>query len=277
MNNSTPTLRSHTLAGDPAVLPAAPLMGPLVLFSAAAHFFALTLLVAWPSLFAAKAGPPAVMKVHTISLPRREGEINPGGAPSAAPSAAPATPAAAEPAALASAAPALPKDDLAMIRPAGATPPAPVVKSALSTPAPVAASAIASRVKPAGAPGSEGKAGAAPGPGGFGGGSGPARGGGAGVAFDEDFSQTWYQAALERRIKAAWNKPSVTGGKKIVQIHFVIVGDKATEIQILRPSGDYAFDQSAQRAVESAQPLPPLPAAGGKDKLGATFEFHSQE
>lgn len=268
MNNSTPTIRSRTLAGDPAVLPAAPLMGPLVLFSAAAHFFALTLLVAWPSLFAAKAGPPVVMKVHTISLPRREGEINPGGAPSAAP----ATPAAVEPAAAAAAAPVPPKDDLTLIRPAGATPSAPLVKSAPAAPA-----AAATRAKPSGAPGSEGHAGSSPGPGGFGGGSGLASGGGAGVAFDEDFSQTWYQAALERRIKAAWNKPSVTGGKKIVQIHFVIVGDKATEIQILRPSGDYAFDQSALRAVESAQPLPPLPAASGKDKLGATFEFHSQE
>ena len=273
MNNSTPTIRTRTLAGDPAVLPAAPLMGPLVLFSAAAHFFALTLLVAWPALFAAKAGPPVVMRVHTISLPRRGGEINPGGAPSATP----ATPAAAEPATVASAAPAPPKDDLALIRLAGATPPAPIVKSAPSAPAPVAASAASSHVKPAGAPGSEGHAGSSPGPGGFGGGTGLASGGGAGVAFDEDFSQTWYQAALERRIKAVWNKPSVTGGKKIVQIHFVIVGDKATELQILRPSGDYAFDQSALRAVESAQPLPPLPAAGGKDKLGATFEFHSQE
>jgi TonB family protein len=251
------------------VIPPAPLMGPLIFFSLALHGFLIALMIVWPALFHARAAPLSIMHVHTISLPKRLGEINPGGNPSHAP----ATP------------------DTGAKKIAAPPPPAPASAPAIR---PSVAASAAAALKPksaaAAAPvsapgtkggktaGSEGKPGSAPGTGGWGGGKGLASGGGAGVAFDEDFAQTWYQAAIERKIKAAWQKPPTQGSKNfVVKIHFVIHDGRADWVEIAQKSGDPAFDLSAQQAVINAQPMPPIPPAAGKDRLGVTFEFHSKE
>jgi len=264
------TIRTRLLAQDAAVMPRAPLMAPLIFFSAALHGFLIILFVGWPNLFPARK-PKLVplMTVRTISLPTRPGEINPGGAPAAAP----ARPDAGTPAPVATPAPApAPPPSEPAIRPAGKSTPAPTAppKSAPAAATPGVKSAPA---------GSEGPRGSAPGPGGWGGGTGPASGGGTGVAFDEDFAQTWYQAALERKIKSAWHKPPLPPGtKRAAQIHFVIgAGGKILESSILTPSGDEAFDRSALGAVLAAQPLPALPATYGKATLGAIFQFQSAD
>ncbi len=257
------------LASHGPVIPPAPLMGPLIFFSLALHGFLITLMIVWPTLFHSRTAPPSIMHVRTISLPRRAGEINPGGNPSAAP--------------------ATPETGAKKI----AVPPPPAPASAPAIRPSVAASAAAAMkaksaaaAAPVSAPGtkggktagSEGKPGSAPGAGGWGGGKGPASGGGAGVAFDEDFAQTWYQAAIERKIKAAWQKPPTRASKNfIVRIHFVIHDGRADWVEIAQKSGDPAFDLSAQQAVINAQPMPPIPPAAGKDRLGVTFEFHSKE
>src|SRR5438128_1512898 len=67
------------------VIPPAPLMGPLIFFSLALHGFLIALMIVWPTLFHSRAAPLSIMHVHTLSLPRRAGEINPGGNPSSAP------------------------------------------------------------------------------------------------------------------------------------------------------------------------------------------------
>ncbi len=259
------------LAHHGAVIPPAPLMGPLIFFSLALHGFLIALMIAWPSLFSPRAAPLSIMHVRTISLPRRAGDINPGGNPSAAP----ATP---ETGARNIAVPPPPPPvpvNVPAIRPSGA---ASAASAANAKSAAAAAPISAPGTKGGKTAGSEGKPGSAPGTGGWGGGKGPASGGGAGVAFDEDFAQTWYQAALERKIKAAWQKPPTQASRNfIVKIHFIIHDGRADWVEIAQKSGDPAFDLSAQQAVINAQPMPPIPPAAGKDRLGVTFEFHSKE
>ncbi len=262
------TIRTRRLlAQNPDVLPGAPHMAPLIFLSLAAHLFLFTLFIAWPALFPARR-PVLLMKVKSITLPVRSGEINPGGEPSNAR----ATPGAGTPAAVPSPAPAPPPDEPG-IRPADKK-----IPSAAASPKASAPPDAAAGKKSSAPAGSEGKPGSAPGSGGYRGGKGLASGGGTGVAFDEDFAQTWYQAALERKIKAAWRKPPMPGQKKAAQIHFVIGADgKVLETKLLAPSGDAVFDNSALAAIAAAQPLPPLPAAYGRDRLGATFQFQNDE
>lgn len=58
------------------------------------------------------------------------------------------------------------------------------------------------------------------------------------------------------------------------EVHFVLLKDGTmTNIEILKPSGLAYLDRSALRALQEAQPFPPLPDGFIGDGLGITFRF----
>jgi protein TonB len=48
---------------------------------------------------------------------------------------------------------------------------------------------------------------------------------------------------------------------------------EVTDVKLEQSSGSIAFDQAAQRAVYSANPMPPLPTGSGLETLGVHFDF----
>jgi TonB family protein len=57
----------------------------------------------------------------------------------------------------------------------------------------------------------------------------------------------------------------------------VLRNGKIVNINIEKSSGRYLFDQAAQRAVYSANPLPPLPDEFGGEHLSVHIEFEGIE
>ena len=77
--------------------------------------------------------------------------------------------------------------------------------------------------------------------------------------FGEQFG--WYAAQLKQRIAQKWNRSGVTaapGARVLLEIIFLRDGSIQT-VKILKSSGSYTLDTSAQRAVLDANPLPPFP------------------
>ncbi len=72
-------------------------------------------------------------------------------------------------------------------------------------------------------------------------------------------------------------KPAVRGqaAKNLTAVVFFVVDKqgKITRVELEEKSGNFTFDQEAQRAVVISNPLPPLPAAFGGDRLEVHFEF----
>jgi TolA protein len=70
-----------------------------------------------------------------------------------------------------------------------------------------------------------------------------------------------YTESIKQRVKDGWILPERRPGLTTV-IRFAVEADgQVVDIELVEPSGDRAFDQSAIRAVKKANPLPPPPSA----------------
>jgi TonB family protein len=99
------------------------------------------------------------------------------------------------------------------------------------------------------------------------------------MALDvEDFPFAYYLATIKRKIAANWRVPGTTGGSLHCRVYFRI-GKSGTidSPSVETSSGNFLFDQAAQRAVIQASPLPPLPGGFGDDFLGVHFSFAYEE
>ncbi len=109
--------------------------------------------------------------------------------------------------------------------------------------------------------------------GGFGGG-----GGGGGLA---DFPYAWYLQVIMNRVSTNWFTslvdPGVAGSYQTV-LYFRIHRDgSVSDLKVETSSGIASLDVSAQRAVQSAAPFPPLPSAYEDQFLGIHLIFeHSK-
>lgn len=86
---------------------------------------------------------------------------------------------------------------------------------------------------------------------------------------DPNFTYGWYLDRVTALIRQTWTRPAV--GSEIEQaiFNFRIGRDGAiTGLRLIESSGSEVFDRAAQRAVEAASPLPPLPKGYKKDSLG---------
>lgn len=102
--------------------------------------------------------------------------------------------------------------------------------------------------------------------------------GGIGSADSSPFGQRfgWYEKLLRERIAAKWRTndvPPQVRTAPMAIISFTIARDgRVSDVRILQSSGIYPLDNSAQRAVYEAAPMPPLPAQF--ERPVARVEFH---
>jgi colicin import membrane protein len=89
-----------------------------------------------------------------------------------------------------------------------------------------------------------------------------------------------YFRRLEERVRSSWVLPGATvrdAAKLVVELRIVIEKDgRVSEERIERGSGNLYFDESVQRAIRKASPLPvpPEQLRGGEDHYEVGFRFH---
>jgi TonB family protein len=92
-----------------------------------------------------------------------------------------------------------------------------------------------------------------------------------------DFAFTYYLVAIRNRIGQNWGAPGIsTGGSKVRCVVYFKIDrlGRVSDVKLVEPSGVSFFDQSAVRAVQVSNPLPPLPAGYGEPSLGVQFGFN---
>ncbi|MCX6640772.1 MAG: TonB family protein [bacterium] len=91
-----------------------------------------------------------------------------------------------------------------------------------------------------------------------------------------NFPYPYYLNNIQIKILANF-KPAISPKQAIglkAVVYFVIdQSGKISEVKLEEKSGQFLFDQEAQRAVLRSNPLPALPPAFGSDRLGVHFEF----
>jgi TonB family protein len=90
------------------------------------------------------------------------------------------------------------------------------------------------------------------------------------------FSYDWYLALIQSKIEQNFRPPP--GRRKMLMTIMEFRISRRGDIIGLRrkqTSGDFLFDQSAERAVRAAGRFPPLPANFEAGELGINFEFVS--
>jgi protein TonB len=96
-------------------------------------------------------------------------------------------------------------------------------------------------------------------------------------ATDQPFPFPVYLQIVRQRITREWNPPQAgrrSGGEWSSVVHFTIErSGQITRPNLVARSGISLLDREALRAVQSANPLPPLPAEFPSRALGITFVF----
>jgi TonB family protein len=98
-------------------------------------------------------------------------------------------------------------------------------------------------------------------------------GGGTGGYLDVgNFCCPEYLTTMLQLIQRNWNSKQQVAGRTIVK--FTVQRDgRLTDVQIEQPSGYFALDQTAQRALVLTRQLPPLPAQYTEDDLTVHLIF----
>lgn len=77
-----------------------------------------------------------------------------------------------------------------------------------------------------------------------------------------------YQALIQEKVRNAWTYPPRSQGLEAVVYLAVDRAGHVEQLRFVRKSGNALFDESLQRAIKQAEPLPPLP----DDYAGRLFE-----
>jgi TonB family protein len=96
------------------------------------------------------------------------------------------------------------------------------------------------------------------------------------VSFDGgDFPYDAFVARMRQKIAAAWQVPAGSeGSERLAVVYFRVHRDgSVSQVAVENRSGLFLFDQSCQRAVLRAAPLPPLPREYVGDYVGVHFTF----
>lgn len=96
-----------------------------------------------------------------------------------------------------------------------------------------------------------------------------------------DFPYAWYLNLLRTKISDAWDPPAsrlVAGRTNQVIIHFRLARDgSVSDVDVDVVSGAPGLDSSARRAVDRAQPFPPLPSGFAEDSVEISVRFKVSE
>lgn len=92
------------------------------------------------------------------------------------------------------------------------------------------------------------------------------------ASFDDpNFMYGYYVQQMLALIGSQWARPRASPGTEMI-IHYTISRrGKLTGIEIVKESGNRAFDLAGFRAVALASPLPPLPQSYRSDSLGVNL------
>ena len=88
-----------------------------------------------------------------------------------------------------------------------------------------------------------------------------------------------FEGYLERmvdKIGRNWRRSPNRQALKATLSFNVERSGRVSDIEVVETSGDFLFDQTAQRAVLDASPLPPLPDGYTGDFLGVIFDFNEE-
>lgn len=97
-----------------------------------------------------------------------------------------------------------------------------------------------------------------------------------GVSFDSgDFPFSHYVNRMRQKIAASWQVPGGSeGSDRSAVVYFRVHRDgSVSHVQVEKTSSLFLFDQSCERAVLQAAPMPPLPREYADDYLGVHFSF----
>jgi len=97
-----------------------------------------------------------------------------------------------------------------------------------------------------------------------------------GMSFDSgDFPFTHYVNRMRQKIAASWQVPAGSeGAERSAVVYFRVHRDgSVSHVKVEKTSELFLFDQSCQRAVLQAVPMPPLPREYTDEYLGVHFSF----
>lgn len=86
------------------------------------------------------------------------------------------------------------------------------------------------------------------------------------------FQFPWYLEEMVRKVQRNWRPPGTTSLKTTIYFRIERNG-RVSDMRIETSSGHFTFDQAAQRAIQAASPMPPLPGDYSGDYLGVYFDF----
>lgn len=103
--------------------------------------------------------------------------------------------------------------------------------------------------------------------------------GGVGTSTNSPFGTRfgYYEQLLRQKVAEKWRTQDIDGRIRtlpVAIVTFTILRDGGIQnVKILQTSGNYVLDQSAQRAIYDAAPLPPLPTGFERDSANIEFWF----
>jgi len=101
-----------------------------------------------------------------------------------------------------------------------------------------------------------------------------------GLKVDEpDFTFLYYLNIIRNRIQEYWQPPRLASSQSQNQQAMVMFkigrSGKISQIRVEQSSGNFLFDQAAQRALYEVAQLPPLPVEYGGSELTVHIEFET--
>jgi protein TonB len=93
------------------------------------------------------------------------------------------------------------------------------------------------------------------------------------AAFDADFPFSYYVQQLVSLIGANWFRPDVPDGAVCTVAFRIQRSGQVTDVKIEASSGVSYYDRAAVRAIDAANPLPPLPNDYRNEQLGVHLRF----
>ncbi|MDD3642334.1 MAG: TonB family protein [Candidatus Krumholzibacteria bacterium] len=89
------------------------------------------------------------------------------------------------------------------------------------------------------------------------------------------FPYSYYLTAIERKVSENWFSSHSGRGEGVSCVVYFQLGrgGQVSGLRVEQSSGNPHFDRQALRAIQSAEPFPPLPRAFGEAWLGIHFTF----
>ncbi len=103
--------------------------------------------------------------------------------------------------------------------------------------------------------------------------------GGVGASENSPFGDRlgWYGKLIQERIAQKWRTddvdPSLRKAPRVVVTFSIARNGAISNIRVVQSSGNYSLDNSVQRALYEASPLPPLPDQFDRSSANCEFQF----